>query len=184
MKYLNLNIFILSRLLDTLTQRNARLKQSIGTAARTIKDHEESQQVLSKRLGIPYMPLSREVLDAFSHDPSSVIGHLKHLKGWRAVEEIHNRLTSQRQILNAFVSRLSEEPSVGGISEMNFYEGAISEMNSMLDRLQARRESTLSKFKQTHELLAQVKRLRDELKPEFDETSKHTSASYSEVSCP
>ena len=129
-----------------------------------------------------YSPLSQEVLDALSHDPSSVTGHLRNMKGWRAVEEIHARLISQREILTAFVAGTSNVPPIVTLPEKGIYEEAIEKLKVQLDKLQVRRDSVVSKLKQAQELLSQVKRIRDELKPEFEETSRHTSANYSEVS--
>ena len=124
----------------------------------------------------------REVVDAFSHDPSSVTGHLRNMKGWQAVEEIHRRLSSQREILQGFVAGLSNTSASPVLPEKGIYEDAIAKLNDLLDELQSRRDSGMARFKQANELLSKVKRVRDELKPEFDETSRHTSANYTEVS--
>jgi hypothetical protein len=157
------------------------MKQLLQVTSRSIKDFDESQRVLSEKLGITYTPLDGKVIEAFSHDPAGVTGHLRNARGWRAVEEIHNRLSSQRQILHSFIASFSGSTKASCLPKKGIYEDAMALLSERTEKLQSQRSVLASRSGEASELLAHVKRIRDELKPEFDDTSRHTSANYPEV---
>ncbi|KAL5519275.1 hypothetical protein ACEPAH_958 [Sanghuangporus vaninii] len=168
-------------LLDALLARNQRMKSLLQLAARSITDYDETQSAISDKLGLGYSRLPPEVLETLKHDPSAIAGHLRNLKGWRAVEDIHNRRERQREILQTFVASLPNTVAPLSLPKDGIYENAIANLRGLVERLHSQRNIVLSHVRQTQELLSKVKKMRDELKPEFDETSRHTSVNYPEL---
>ncbi|OCB87908.1 hypothetical protein A7U60_g5045 [Sanghuangporus baumii] len=168
-------------LLDALLARNQRMKSLLQLAARSMADYDETQSAISDKLGLGYSRLPPEVLETLKHDPSAIAGHLRNLKGWRAVEDIHNRRERQRQILQTFVASLPDTVAPLSLPKDGIYENAIANLRGLVERLHSQRNTVLSHVRQTQELLSKVKKMRDELKPEFDETSRHTSVNYPEL---
>ena len=138
---------------------------------------------MAERLGLAYNRLPSEVLEALKHDPSASTGHLRNLRGWRAVEDIHNRRERQQEILQAFVASLPESVGPLGLPKDGIYEGAIADLTQLVEQLHKKRHIVVSHVEQTQELLSTVKKIRDELKPEYEEVSRHTSVNYPEVRC-
>lgn len=152
-------------------------------SSRSITDYDETQSAISDKLGLGYSRLPPKVLEALRHDPSVSTGHLRNLKGWRAVEDIHHRREQQRQILQTYTASLPAAVTPLSLPKEGIYENAIANLRELVERLHNQRSTVLSHVQQTQELLSKVKKMRDELKPEFDETSRHTSVNYPEVNC-
>ncbi|EJD03634.1 uncharacterized protein FOMMEDRAFT_166988 [Fomitiporia mediterranea MF3/22] len=168
-------------LLDALVARNQRMRALLQVASRSIHDYDETQSSMAQKLGLNYQPLPPEVLEAVKHDPSASVGHLRSLQGWRAVEDIHLRRERQKDVLQRFTSSLQNSIAPLSLPKDGIYERTMASLSDLVERLHSQRSTVLSHVRQTHELLARVKKMRDELKPEFDEASKHTSANYPEL---
>lgn len=168
-------------MLESLAIRNSRMKQLLQIASKIAVDFDETQSLMSKRYKLGRNRIPEEVLEAFSHDPSAITGHTRNVKGWRAVEDIHERRLRQIEVFTAFADSI---PSLAGaltIPENGIYEEPLEKLHILLEGLQNQRETVLTHVIQTHDLLRKVKGLRDKLKPEFEETSRHTAANYPEV---
>lgn len=171
----------LLRALDALLARNARMKNLLQVASKAISEYDETQSIMSEKLGLKYSCLPFDVLEAFKHDPSVTTGHLRTLRGWRAVEDIQARRERQKEILQAFVGSLPDSISPLSLPENGVYENATTRLTNLVERLHSQRSTVLSHVRQTQELLSKVKKMRNELKPEFDEASQYTSVNYPEV---
>lgn len=140
------------------------------------------QHSLSTLLGLPYNRMSLEVLDALSHDPAAVTGNTRRLTGWRAVEDIHARRTRQIEVLQAFITSLPTLPlSVSATETGGVFEEPTLTISALLDQLHDERQHVLDSVHEAGGLLLNVKEMRDQLKPDFDATERHTSANYPEV---
>ena len=180
--YLTNFLFVENRTLETLKSQNLRIKHILLTASKGIAEYDELQKALSERLNLPYPPLSNDVLEAFSHDPSAVTGNTRSLQGWRAVEDIHRRSTLQRQILTEFARALPCVVSSVNPPDDGIYEDTLSALTSLLGKLESQSQSVHSRVQELSDVLIRVKELRDQLKPEYENTGKQTSGTYPEVS--
>lgn len=157
------------------------MKQLLQTAAKTISEYDELQRLMAEKLGMNYRPVPADVLEAICHDPASATGNTRRATGWKAVEEIHDRNERQRIVLDAFAAQSSGGLSPATMPDGGIYHKHIETLTSQLEDLGNERISIVAQVKQLIELLRNVKVLRDQLKPDLDETGKHTSINYPEV---
>ncbi|THH09613.1 hypothetical protein EW145_g1894 [Phellinidium pouzarii] len=168
-------------ILDALVSRNTQMRLLLQTTSRSIVDYDDTQYVMSERLGLSYSRLPPEVLEAFSHDPASTGGNTRRQKGWRSIEEVYLRRERQEDVLKAFVASIPESVMPLFLPNDSIYENAACNLTELVERLHNQRSTILSQVRQTNELLIKAKRMRDDLKPEFDETNRLTSANYPEL---
>ena len=170
------------RTLETLKARNARIKFLLQTACKSLIEYDDTQQGMADKLGLSYSRLPPEVLEAFNHDPAAVTGKTRRLSGWRAVEDIHSRRNKQKKILIDFLASKEETVAPLSVPGDGIYGNAINTLSEYVEHLHRERSAVLLEVRKTSELLATVKKLRDQVKPEFDSTGVDTSANYPEVS--
>ncbi|KAI5121170.1 hypothetical protein M0805_007167 [Coniferiporia weirii] len=164
--------------LDALIARNTRMKLLLQTASRSVAEYDDTQCTMSEKLGLVYRRLPRDALQAFSHDPA---GKMSELKGWRGVEEVFLRRKRQKDIFEMFTASISDTVTPLRLPKDGLYKDVSDSLTELVERLHSQRSTVLSQVRQSNELLIRVKRMRDELKPEFDAASKYTSANYSEL---
>lgn len=131
-------------------------------------------------MGVAQLSLPQDVLEAFNHDPSAVIGSTKRYKGWRAVEDIHDRITRQRQTISSFIASIPGDPTP--LSTKNVFEDPISAILESLRELEGQRDEIAHEAETVAEALQCVKGIQSEVKREYNETLSHTSLIYPEVS--
>ncbi|TDL28266.1 hypothetical protein BD410DRAFT_739877 [Rickenella mellea] len=166
--------------LTSLKIQNARTRSVLQTASRTVQEYDELQRGFSQALGLSYSRILPEVLEALSHDPSAVTGNTRRLTGWRAVEDIHERRSRQRVVLQAFLASLPI-PVVTTAEVRGVCDAHISTVLELVEQLSGERQQVLDCVQEAGSLLSRVKELRDQLKPEFDAAERETSASYPEL---
>jgi hypothetical protein len=160
--------------------QNHRIRQLLHRVAAGLKDYELLQSNLMKSLALPHRSLSSELLDAFSHDPASVVGSTRRFHSWRAVEDIQARLQRQRQIFRAFLSDAETNdifPSLGSV-----FDDPILTLQQALDELEIHRHRIASNAKDVAEALTKVKAIHGTVKSQYRSTLSHTSVVYPEVS--
>ncbi|KAH8119878.1 hypothetical protein DFH11DRAFT_1499342 [Phellopilus nigrolimitatus] len=167
--------------LDALKARNGRMKLLLQTASRSIIEYDDTQHAMSEKLGLSYSRLPPEILEAFSHDPAAVTANTRRLKGWRAVEDIYLRCERQRAILKTFVASMPSSVTPLTLPANGIYEDATTTLANLVERLYNQRSAVLFRVRETNELLSKIKKMRDELKPEFDAANQYTSANYPEL---
>lgn len=132
-----------------------------------------------KSIGIPYQNLPSELLDAFSLDPAAVTGNTRKLRGWRAVEDIHDRLMRQRE---AFQKFLADSDAIRGTTPSgSVLEAPISVLTDALKKLETHNELIENKAQDVAQLLGKVKGIHATVKAQYNETLSHTSVVYPEV---
>ncbi|CAL1694940.1 unnamed protein product [Somion occarium] len=169
-----------SQLLEDTVLQNYRTRQILQRVGANVREYENVQKSLATLLGVPYVQIPQDVLDAFSHDPSSVVSSTKRFKSWRAVEDIHGRILRQREILRDFVTRTSEQ----GIQNpsKSFFEDTIASLTQSLDQLELQRQRIVREAETVAEALTRVKVVHGTVKREYNETLGHTSLVYPEMS--
>lgn len=157
------------------------MKQLLQMAVKTISDYDELQRSMAEKLGMDYMQIPPDVLEAIWHDPSSATGHTRRARGWEAVEEVYERIQKQKIALRSFPASLSGGLSPATMPNGGIYHEHIVTLTSQLETIANDRVAIATQVKDMIPLLRDVKELRDQLKPELDETNKHTSINYPEV---
>ncbi|CAK5264511.1 unnamed protein product [Mycena citricolor] len=168
------------RLLEVVTLQNGRVRNMLNHIATSIRDHEAAQSVLSSKLNLPHKGLSRDLMDAFGHDPSTVVGNTRSSKGWRAVEEIHSRLAQQRETFRHFHAHISNREIDSGPESV--LEDKISSLSQALEQLEVERHKFSTKALAAAALLQKTQTLQTKVKSEYHSTQSHTSAGYPEAS--
>ncbi|TCD68076.1 hypothetical protein EIP91_011528 [Steccherinum ochraceum] len=164
---------------DTMAQNHS-TRQILQRVSHHMKEYDNVQNTLSNLMGVSQLKLPQDVLEAFNHDPSAVIGSTKRYKGWRAVEDIHDRIVRQRQTIHTFVASISE----GTLQEpiKNVFEDPIESLLKSLDQLDGHRESLAREADSVAEALQRVKVVHSSVKRDYNETLSHTSLIYPELS--
>ena len=148
--------------------------------ASSVREYDLLQRNLMESLNVPHSSISPELLDAFSHDPAGVTAATRRYKGWRAVEDIHNRISRQRETFRAFLAS-SEE---GGFTPPgSVFDEPITTLLQLLTQLEDHRKTTLVKAREVAGILTKVKGIHASVKTEYNETLSHTSVVYPEVCC-
>ncbi|KAH7930400.1 hypothetical protein BV22DRAFT_1078943 [Leucogyrophana mollusca] len=170
---------IKNQMLEDMKAQNHRLRQRLQRTASDVREYESLRITLKKTLGVPHRSLPPELLDAFSHDPSSVTSSTRRQRGWRAVEDIHNRVVRQRETFRIFLEVAKED----GISA---HDSVLDEpISTLMDHLQAlenERQSIDGKATEVTDMLMKVKATHATVKTQYNETLSHTSAVYPELS--
>lgn len=146
-----------------------------------IREYENVQSRLSDLLGRPYVSVPVEVLDALSHDPASVIGPTKRYKGWRAVEDIHERIRLQRQTLRDFADTLATTQSGDHYEEDSAFREILASLSDSLEQLHGHRLRLTGDAEEVAEALVEVKESHAAVKKEYNEVMAHTSLIYPQV---
>jgi hypothetical protein len=148
--------------------------------ASALKDYDSLHSNLVRSLGLPTnRSLPHELLEAFSHDPSSVTGNTRRNRGWRAVEDIQTRLNRQRETFRIFRSVAAES---GILPESTTHlDEPILPLLQALDELENRLTIIASKANEVEEATTSTKNLHALAKTEYNSTLAHTSVVYHEV---
>ncbi|KAI0347755.1 hypothetical protein BDW22DRAFT_1424023 [Trametopsis cervina] len=168
------------QMLEDTIEQNRRTRQLLQRIGAHVREYENVQSRLSDLLGTPYTSVPPEVLDAFSHDPASVISSTKRLKGWHAVEDIHARIALQRETLRNFASSLPRR-GIGDGSDTAL-EDMLGTLSYSLDQLEEHRSRLSDDAEEVDEALVEVKEIHAGVKREYNEVMAHTSLIYPQLS--
>ena len=167
------------RLLDSAIAQNQRNRSLLQRVAVSVKEYDNAQTRMSRSLGLSFSTLPPELLDTLSHDPAIVIGSTRLLKGWRAVEDIHEHIRNQQETIRAFLVQASEQDDIP--PQPSILDHPLSALSRSLDALEVNRVSITEQSHKVAEALAKVKELHAVVKGEYNETVAHTSVVYPEV---
>ncbi|EPQ60381.1 hypothetical protein GLOTRDRAFT_67962 [Gloeophyllum trabeum ATCC 11539] len=164
---------------DAMAQNN-RIRHLLQRVATGVKDYEYIRSHLSRLSDTEYGSLPQELVDAFSHDPAAVTGSTRRSKGWRAVEDVHNRLQRQNDILRSFI--IQEKQDNKRSQTKSIFEDPISGLVDVLEKLEGHRQAIERKAGDVARMLTKVKPIHVQVKREYNQTLAHTSAVYDELS--
>jgi hypothetical protein len=165
-------------MLNDMKAQNHRLRQKTQRIASEVREYDLLQARLAQTHGIPYQGLPQELLDAFSHDPSSVTGGTRMLSGWKAVEDIHARILRQRDIFQIYLSVAGEV--VVSVPD-SLLDKPISSLMDTLGGVGREMEALSLKELEVAGALAKVKSLHARVKVMYNKALSHTSVIYPEV---
>lgn len=171
------------RILDDARSQNHRTQQLLQRVAATVREYDAVQASMGGALGIPVVRLPPDVLEGFSRDPSAFTGGTRHTHGWRAVEDVHERVTRQRKILRNYAKTLvvdsSDSEPPGSI-----FEQPMASLAKSLTALEGHREQVAMQLEKVTELLIGVRHTHKAVKKGYNDTMAHTSLIYPEVRSP
>ncbi|GLB35925.1 hypothetical protein LshimejAT787_0302130 [Lyophyllum shimeji] len=167
-----------ARLLQETTSHNHRIRQLLNRVSVGIRELETAQSNALSSLGIAHSGLPRDLIDAFGHDPAAVTGATRRFQGWRAADDIHNRLLRQRDVFQAFLSRANRDASV----PKSVLNDPISSLIQSLEALEVHSQKIAGKAIEVDEALKSVQATHNAVKTNYKDTSSRTSLVYPELS--
>ncbi|EGO05312.1 hypothetical protein SERLA73DRAFT_174410 [Serpula lacrymans var. lacrymans S7.3] len=166
-------------MLEDAIAQNYRLRQRLQRVAADVRDYETLRSNFMRTVGMPHRSIPPELLDAFSHDPSSVTSGTRKTKSWRAVEDIHNRIVRQQETFRIFLSIVKED---GIPAPESILDDHINTLMDKLQRLERHHKSMTAKAAEVKDALTKVKGTHAAVKIQYNDTLSHTSAVYPELS--
>ncbi|KAK0481661.1 hypothetical protein IW261DRAFT_1682150 [Armillaria novae-zelandiae] len=169
-----------SQLLEESIAQNSRIRQLLNRVATGVKEYDVTQSSLMTLLGTHYKGLPPELLDTFGHDPSAVTTKTGRYRGWRAVDDIHDRILRQREIFEDFL--VHNRDDTGSVVEEDVLENPIRVLRQSLDTLAVNKAAVASSADAVAELLKTVQETHQTVKADYKDTVAHTSVVYPELS--
>ncbi|KAI6047966.1 hypothetical protein EDC04DRAFT_2620765 [Pisolithus marmoratus] len=166
------------RMLEALKGHNHRLRHRLQRVAVDIREYEILCSNVLPTLGILHRNLPPELLDAIGHDPSSVTGGTRKYRGWQAVDDIHDRVTRQREIIRLFLSAVGEDT----FTIPDILDKPITLLTDKLQAIQQVQQPLSEKADDVNKILAEVRSIHATVKKEYNEVVSHTSVVYPELS--
>ncbi|RXW19155.1 hypothetical protein EST38_g6682 [Candolleomyces aberdarensis] len=166
------------RILEEAHAHNHRTRQMLNRISAAVREYDAIQNAALKTPGIPHLPLPKELVEAFSHDPAAVTGATRRLRGWRAVEDIHQRVLRQRQTFKSFLSTRPTQAS----DPVQILDAPISTLMETLDVLETQKDEIVSTAANLAELLHEVQEVHRNVKRDYNTTVSRTSVVYPELS--
>ncbi|OBZ68484.1 hypothetical protein A0H81_11449 [Grifola frondosa] len=170
-----------AEMLEEILSQNYRTRHLLQRVGASVREYDSVQAGLSGLLGMPYAKIPADVLEAFTHDPSAVTSGTRRFKSWRAVEDIHDRIVRQREVVQTFAASISSEREAVA-PERNIFEEPITSLTRSLKQLKQERERLILQGGEVEEALRRVKRVHATVKKEYNDTLAQTSLVYPELS--
>ena len=167
------------RLHDDTQAQNHRTRQLLQRVGANLREYENVQSRLAHLTGKTHTPIPQDVLDAFLHDPASVTAGTRRFKSWRAVEDIHDRISRQRNTLLGFAASPNQNEDEG--DQFSVFDEPMSSLSASLEELEQRRQDIARKAEEVAEALISVKDIHANVKKEYNDVLAHTSLIYPEV---
>ncbi|KAI6120580.1 hypothetical protein EDD16DRAFT_1784124 [Pisolithus croceorrhizus] len=166
------------RMLEELKGHNHRLRHRLQRVAADVREYEIHCSNVLPTLGISHRSLPPELLDAIGHDPSSVTGGTRKYRGWQAVDDIHGRVTRQREIIRLFLSTAGQD----ALTIPDILDKPITLLMDKLQEIQRVQRPLNEKANDVNRTLAEVRSIHATVKKEYNEAVSHTSVVYPELS--
>ena len=183
-KWVLINILVLilthaaiDRLLDEVAANNHRIRQLLNRVSNTVREYDTTQANAMNLLGITHTGIPQELLDAFGHDPAAVTSATRKFKGWRAVDDINNRLLRQREVFEEFLAQSESEPSL----PQSVLDNPMASLSVCLDALERHQQQITRQATRVLETLKAVQTMHAGVKEEYKVTLSRTSVVYPEV---
>ncbi|KAF9245759.1 hypothetical protein BU15DRAFT_85454 [Melanogaster broomeanus] len=155
-----------SRTLEELKNHNHKLRHRMLRVSTVVREYESACSGAMPVLGVPYRSLPPALVDAITHDPSSVTSGTRRRRGWRAVEDIHERVLFQREIIRSFLSAVK---AAGLPALENVLDKPISTLMEKLQALETEREPLQEQADKVKGMLTEVKAVHVTVKDEYNE---------------
>lgn len=160
-----------------MTSHNHRVRQLLNRISTGVREYDTVQSNAMASLSIPYNGLPRELLDAFGHDPAAVTGATRRFRGWKAVEDIHNRLVRQRDVFKTFLSCSGCDIPIG----TSVLSDPVTTLLRSVETLENHHRKIATRALEVGETLVAVQDMHTNVKTHYKATLAHTSVVYPEV---
>ncbi|KAJ3872480.1 hypothetical protein F5051DRAFT_480309 [Lentinula edodes] len=176
-----------AQLVASCKDSNAHIRSVLNHIAQHMREYEMCQ-ARGGGGGFGYTAISPELFEAFSHDPANVTSSTKRLKTYRAVDDIHHRLTRQRAVFAEFLAQnKNSKDSHGGsdgpeTQDIDILKSPIENLMRTLKKLEHHRLDVVNREKEVSEMLRETQVVHAEVKKEYNGTLAHTSVVYPELS--
>ncbi|KAF8167673.1 hypothetical protein B0H34DRAFT_682662 [Crassisporium funariophilum] len=167
-----------SLLLQDSIAHNHRVRQLLNRLSAAVKEYDSIHNSAVQALGIVQSNLPKDLVEAFGHDPSAVTGATRRLRGWRAIEDIHQRVLRQRKTFQAFNLPVSEYDAKHGC----LLDEPIDKILRALEDLERCKDAIASQADAVMNLLKSVQAVHAEVKEDYNSTVSHVSVVYPELS--
>ncbi|KAF4623496.1 hypothetical protein D9613_002205 [Agrocybe pediades] len=166
------------RLLQETVAHNNRTRQFLNRISMAMKDFDSIQNTAMHVQGLPRIDIPRDLLEAFGHDPAAVTGQTRRDRGWRAVEDINNRIQKQRAAFRAFFDSYVELPPGEGC----LLDGTIESIVEFLESLEQHKIEIAAEEENVSSLLSYIQHIHTKVKDSYHATMSLVSSVYPELS--
>ncbi|KIM47778.1 hypothetical protein M413DRAFT_439448 [Hebeloma cylindrosporum] len=166
-----------ANLLHDTIAHNHRIRQFLNRISAAMKEYDALQISSFGSRGINQPPIPKELLEAFVHDPSAITGATRRARGWRVVEDIHERVHRQRHTFRAFIDSFAEDTSNQGCRLDDSIDGILQ----ALEELELHRAEIVLGAEAVANLLESVQENHGNVKDNYNSTVSHTSVVYPEL---
>lgn len=170
-----------AQILEDARTQNHRTQQLLQRVTASVREYDSVQSGMSAALGMPFARLPPDVLEAFSRDPSAFTSGTRHNRGWRAVEDVHDRVYRQRKILRNFAKVTAVDSSDSEPPE-SVFEQPVDSLTKSLAELEKHKGRVTTQLEKVTELLIGVRHTHKAVKKGYNDTLAHTSLVYPELS--
>lgn len=143
-----------------------------------MKDFDSIQNSAMRSQGIQTLDIPKDLLEAFGHDPSAVTGPTRRDRGWRAVEDINQRVEKQRSVFRAFIQTFADYQNSQGC----VLDEPIDNIIEALESLQMHKSEIEQEAEIVSGVLESVQSVHTQVKENYNSTLSHVSIVYPEVS--
>ncbi|TFK77329.1 hypothetical protein BDN72DRAFT_867071 [Pluteus cervinus] len=162
-----------------MVAQNHRNRQLLHRISASVREYDAIQSAASRTVGLQQLAIPRDLLDSFSHDPAVVTGSTRRHQGWRAVEDIHNRVVRQRKVFQNFLRQVHNQENC---ERRNILDDPMSSLLRSLKALQQHKTSIATEAQKVAQELKDVKVVHQDVKDGYNKTLSHTSVVYPELS--
>ncbi|KAJ3867181.1 hypothetical protein EV359DRAFT_35046, partial [Lentinula novae-zelandiae] len=193
-----------AQLVASCKDSNAHIRSVLNHIAQHMREYEMCQASFiageshtgaggGGRGGFGYTAISPDLFEAFSHDPANVTSSTKRLKTYRAVDDIHHRLTRQRAVFAEFLEHNTntnkdkdkdkdKDSGPDRSATQDILKSPIEDLMRTLKTLEKHRMGVVEREKEVLEMLRETQVVHAEVKKEYNGTLAHTSVVYPELS--
>jgi hypothetical protein len=164
------------RILHDTKAHNHRIRQFLNRISAALRDYDSLQNVSIPTPGVDQRKVPKDVLDSFSHDPSAVTSSTRRLRGWRAVEDIDQRVFRQRAMLRAFINSTAESLNGGCL-----LDEPIENILQALTEIEAHKAEIAQGADEVANALESVEEEYVRVKQNYNDTVSRVSTVYPEV---
>lgn len=164
-------------ILQEVSGHNHRIRQFLNRISSGLRDYDSLQHASATTPGVNQLTIPRDVFDTFFHDPSAVTGSTRRLRGWRAVEDIHQRINRQRSILRSFLKSPEERPDKPGC----LLDDPVDNIIRALGDIEIHKEEIDRGNTEVANVLLSVEKMYKDVKDSYNKTASRVSVLYPEV---
>ncbi|KAH9486529.1 hypothetical protein JR316_0000594 [Psilocybe cubensis] len=160
---------------EIILRQEYEMKALISAA---MKDYDTIQNTSMHSQNLTKLQLPKDLLEAFGHDPSAVTGATRRDRGWRAVEDINQRVEKQRSVFRAFIQSFTDQE----VSRGCIMDEPMENIVEALASLQFQKTEIGRQAEKVSSVLESVQNIHTSVKENYNSAMSHVSIVYPELS--